>query len=180
MDVGAGASRFPPHHQQHLGVGLQPDHAVDDLDSCPLELTRPADVGLFVEARLQFDQRGDRLAGLGRLDQGLDDRRIVAGAIEGELDRHDVRILGRLADELDHDVEGLERMVDDDVLGADRREAIVAVVANATGKARRMGRKLQIAALIDDQLVGIDQAKDAIDDGNLVVAVLQLVGHESA
>jgi hypothetical protein len=50
-------------------VGLQLDEAVDDLHAGALQVARPADIGLLVEARLELDQRGDRLAGLGRLDQ---------------------------------------------------------------------------------------------------------------
>ena len=69
MHVGAQHAAFAPHHQRHLGVGLQLDEAEDHLHAGALEVARPADVGLLVEARLQLDQRGDRLAGLGRFDQ---------------------------------------------------------------------------------------------------------------
>ena len=65
---------FAAHDQRQLGVGLQLDEAVDDLHAGAFEVARPADIGLLVEARLELDQRGDRLAGFGRLDQRLDDR----------------------------------------------------------------------------------------------------------
>src|SRR3546814_11656032 len=70
-------------------------------DVCSSDL-RPADVRLLVEARLELDQRGHRLAPLGRLDQRLDDRRIVGGSIRRLLDGNDGGVLRRLPQEL-HD-----------------------------------------------------------------------------
>jgi hypothetical protein len=64
------------HHHDSL-AGLQLDEAVDDLHAGALQVAGPADVGLFVEARLEFDQRGHRLAGLGGVDQRLDDRGVA-------------------------------------------------------------------------------------------------------
>ena len=46
-----------PHHQARLAMGLQADETVGYMDSRLLERTRPLDVGLFVEAGLDFDQR---------------------------------------------------------------------------------------------------------------------------
>src|SRR3546814_5211604 len=74
MHVCAEALSLPAHHHRHLGMGLQVDEAVDDLDAGALQVARPADVRLLVEARLELDQRGHRLAPFGRLDQRLDDR----------------------------------------------------------------------------------------------------------
>src|SRR3546814_13836935 len=91
-----------------------------------------SDLALLVEARPQLDQRGDRLARLGRLAQRLDDGRVLRGAIERLLDGDDRRIVGRLAQELHHHVDALVGMVDDEVLGADRREAVAAEVADRT------------------------------------------------
>ena len=65
MDVAGELARLAADDQRQLGVGLQLDEAVDDLDAGALEVARPFDVGLLVEARLQLDQRGHRLAGLG-------------------------------------------------------------------------------------------------------------------
>ncbi len=48
------------HHLAHLGVGLQLDEAEDHLRPGPLEVAGPADIGFFVEARLEFDQRASR------------------------------------------------------------------------------------------------------------------------
>ena len=98
---------------------------------------RPQQILLLVEARLQLDHRGDRLAGLGGGDQRVDDRRLLAGAVERLLDRDDVGVLGRLAQEGDHHLEALIGVVDDDVLGPDRGEAVAVIFADPLGKARR-------------------------------------------
>ena len=65
----ASRPRLAAHHHRHLGVGLELDEAVDHLHAGAFQVARPADVGLLVEAGLDLDQRGDGLAGLGRLDQ---------------------------------------------------------------------------------------------------------------
>ena len=64
----------------------------------------------------------------------------VAGAVQGLLDRDDRRVARRLAQELDDDVEALIRVMDDDVLLPDRREAVAAEIADALRKARHVGR----------------------------------------
>ena len=125
---------------------------------------READVGFLVEAGAQLDHGGDGLAGLGRLDQRLDDRAVAAGAVQRLLDRDDVRVLRRLAQELHHHVEALERMVDDDVLGADRREAVAAEIADALREARRVGREQQVRPVVDDQLPQVGDTQDASVD----------------
>ena len=91
MHVGLERLALAPHHQRQLAVGLQLDEAVDHLHAGALQIARPADIGLLVEARLELDQRGHGLAGLGGLGQRLDDRRVGRGAIERLLDRDDVR-----------------------------------------------------------------------------------------
>ena len=87
MAIGDERAAFAPHDQRQLGVGLQLDEAEDDLRAGALEIARPADVGFLVEARLQLDKRGDRFAGLGRLDERPHDRAIGRGAVERLLDR---------------------------------------------------------------------------------------------
>ena len=114
--VAGELASLAPHHLRELGVRLQFDEAEDDLRAGPFEIARPADVRLFVETRLELDERGHRLAGLGRLGERLDDRRVRRGAVERLLDRDDVRIARRLLQELHHDVEGFVRVMDDEIL----------------------------------------------------------------
>ncbi len=144
MAVGAVALLLAADDHRGLGVGLELDEAVDDLHPCPLQRVGPEQILLLVEPGLQFDHRGHRLAGLGGVDQGADDRRLLAGAVERLLDRDDIRVLGRLAEEGDHHVERLVRVVDDDVLGADRGEAIAAIFADPLRETRRERREFEI------------------------------------
>ncbi len=131
-------------------MGLQLDEAVDHLH--PRRLHRPgqADIGFLIEPGPKLDHGGDRLTRLGRFDQRLDDGAITASAIERLLHRDHVGIGGGLAQELDHHVETLERMVDDDVLGPDGGKAIAREIADALGEARGVGREQQIRAVVDD------------------------------
>ena len=62
----------------------------------------PRDVGLLVKASLDLNQGQHLLAGLGRLDQGVDDGGVAGGAVEGLLDREDVWIISCLFDEALH------------------------------------------------------------------------------
>ena len=150
--VGGERAALAPHHQRQLGVGLEFDEAVDHLRAGALEIARPADIGLLVEARLQFDQRGDRLAGFGRLDQRLDDRGFGRGAVERLLDRDHVGIARGLLQELHHHVEGFVRVVDDQVLLPDGGEAVAAVVADALGIARIVGHEFEIGPVEPGEL----------------------------
>jgi len=67
-----------------------------------LESTGPSDIRLLVKAGLDLDQSKYLLTGLRRLDQCVDDRRVARGAIEGLLDRQDMRIISRLFNEALH------------------------------------------------------------------------------
>jgi hypothetical protein len=65
---------------------------------------------------------------------------VGAGAIDGLLDRQHVRVFGRLADEVDHRLEGLEGVVQQQVAGADRLEQVRLLDrTRAAGPARRVG-----------------------------------------
>ena len=161
-------------------MGLQLDEAVDHLHAGALEVARPADVGFLVEARLELDQRGDRLAGFRRLGQRLDDRRVGRGAVERLLDRDDVRIARRLIEELHHHVEGFVRVMDDQVLLADRREAVAALIADALGKARIVGHEFQVRPVDRDELRQLVERQHAVDQEHLVVRDAERALHEGA
>ncbi len=78
---------------------LEPHQPVDDVHAGLLQLARPADVGLLVEAGLDLHQRHDLLAGLGGVDQRVDDRGVAGRAVERLLDRQHVRVGRGLLDE---------------------------------------------------------------------------------
>ena len=90
---------------------LQPDDAVHDLRADRLEPLGPVDVGLFVEARFQLDDRHHFLAALGRRDQQIHQGRLAADAVDRLLDREHIGVVHRLAQELHHRLERFERMV---------------------------------------------------------------------
>ena len=71
-------------------------------------------------------------------------------------------------------------MMDDDVLGADRGEAVAAEVADAFWEARRVRREQQIGTVIDDQLPQIGDAQDAVGDMGLVRGGAGLGGDQGA
>src|SRR3546814_19715822 len=88
----------------------------------------PEEILLLVEAGLELDHRGYRLPSFGRVDEGADDRGLLAGAVERLLDRDHVRILGRLPEAGDHNVEALIGVVDDDILALVRLEIFAAIL----------------------------------------------------
>src|SRR5262249_39036861 len=88
-DVAVAAQRavgLLADHQDHLAVGLQADDPVHHVAAGFLQLAGPDDVGALVEARLELHDHHHLLAGLGRVDQRVHDRRGVAGPVQGLLD----------------------------------------------------------------------------------------------
>ena len=124
MHVAPDAVGLVAHDQDDFGVHLDPRQAVDDVGADPLQVARPVDVVLFVEARLELDQRRDLFAGFGRLHERRDDGRVAGSPVQRLLDRQDVRIFGGLAHELHDRIERVVGMVEQDVAFADRREEI--------------------------------------------------------
>ncbi len=159
--VGAVAFLLAPHDQADLGVGLPVHEAVDDLHAGALELRRPVQVALLVEAGLELDNGGHRLARLCRIDQRGDHRRLVAGAVERLLDRDDRRIDRRLVEEVDHHLEALVGVLDHDVLLADGGEAVAVVRQDALGIARGEGRELEVRARLAADRAQVAQAEHA-------------------
>ena len=106
---------------------LQAEHAVDDLR---------ARAARAVSAQLMFASSSKRAISSTTTVTSLPRRaasisasistEFDAGAVDGLLDRDDVGIVGGAADELDDRVERLVRVVQQDVVLADRREDVVA------------------------------------------------------
>jgi hypothetical protein len=176
--VGAVMLALAAHHHRYLGVGFPVEEAIDHLHAGAFELGGPQQVLLLVEAGLQFDHCRYRFAGFGRRDEGGDHRRLLAGAVQCLLDRHHIGIGRRLAQEIDHHLEAFVGMVDDDVLLADRREAITVMFEDAFGIARRERRELEVGAvLVEDR----GQPGDADQPARLVdqrVIETQLVAQQ--
>ena len=178
VNVGRETSAFPAHHHRQLGVRLQFDEAVNHLHAGAFEIARPSDVGLFVEPRLEFDERRDRLARLRRFGKRPHDRRVVGGAVERLLDRDDVRIARGLLQELHDDVERFIGMMNDQVLLPDRGEHIAAVIAHAFGMARNVGHEFEVGPVEPCQLRQLVHGQDAIHQQHFVVRGRQRPLHE--
>ena len=131
------------HDHDQLGMRLVADHAVHHVRARLLEAVGELDVRRFVEARHQLDDHGHVLAVACRLDQRLDDRGIRARPVQRLLDREHRGIARRLAQEVHDRREGLERMVQQHVLLADRREQ-VRRADEATRDAGRERRVLEV------------------------------------
>ena len=140
--VAMDAVGFLADHQAQLAVHLEVHQPVDDVDAGCFQPGRPGDVVALVEARLELDQHRDLLAPLGRLDQQVDQRRVGADAIQRDLDRDDVRIFDRGAQERLDRGERVERMVDQEILIGDLVEHLVGFVRRPQ-RARRERRILQ-------------------------------------
>ena len=120
MHISADAGRLAAHDQRDFGVHFQSGQTIQDMGAGFFEISGPADVAFFVEARGQLNQHGYLLAAFGRADQGLHHRRfLAAGAIEGLLDREHIRIFGRRLDKPDHRIKGVVGMVQQQVAFAE-------------------------------------------------------------
>ena len=121
VDVVAHAVALAADDEHALGVRLERREAVDDVDARLLHRARPLDVRALVEARLELHQADRLLAALGGADQRRHERRVVARAVHGLLDREHVGVVDRLLDEaLDRGRERVVGVVDEDVAVAHR------------------------------------------------------------
>jgi len=89
VEVGAEVSFLPADEKQHLAVGFEADEAVDDVDAGLLHLFGPGNIVGFIKAGLEFDQHGDLFFVMGGGDEGVEDRGVAAGAVEGHFDGED-------------------------------------------------------------------------------------------
>ena len=108
------------------------------------------DVVLFVEPRLELDQRRDLLAVLGGVDERAHHRRVAGRAVQRLLDREHVGVGGRLLHELHDRVERLVRVVQQQIAFTNRREH-VGLPDQPLGKRRRERRIVQIGLLDVDE-----------------------------
>ena len=149
--------------QRELAVRLEPDQAVDDVAARLLELAGPTDVGLLVEAGLDLDEDQHLLAGLGGVDERVDDRRVTGGAVQRLLDGEHVRVGGGLLDEALHaGRERVVRVVQQDVAPRDRREHV--------GRARGLDLGEVAVRMRDERRVlqlGTVEVGDAVQAGQV-------------
>ncbi len=70
-------------------------------------------------------------------------------------------------------------MLDDEVLLADRRKAVAAMIADAFGKARIIGNEQQIGPVDRDHFLQVVERQHAVDQERLVVAHRHRSLHEA-
>ena len=85
----------------------------------------------------------------------------------------------RLLQELHHHVEGFVGVVDDEVLLADGREAVAAVVADALGIARIVGHEFEVGPVEAGELRQLVERQHAVDQKHLVVGDRERALHEA-
>ena len=175
MHVALDLLPLSTHDQRHLGVGLESNNAIDDVNPDLLERLRPGDVRLFVATRFELDQSHDLLTALSRPDERSDDgAHRTRGPVERLLDREDVGIPGRLVDErLSGGGKGVVRMVHEDVAVIERVENVGLLHAGTLKSALRdWGPQLvlevgTIEGIDRPQAAQVEQAVDAVDIGGL-------------
>ena len=106
---------FTARNQQHLGVCLEADHAVDHLHAQRFQLLGPVDIGLFIKAGLELQHRQHFLAAAHGLGQQVHDFGVGAGAINRLFDGQHLRVVDGLAQQLQHAIKALKGLVNDDV-----------------------------------------------------------------
>ena len=146
---------------------LEADEAVDHVHARLLQCARPLDVGLFVEARLDLDERDDLLAGLGGVDERVDDRGVAGRAVQRLLDRQHVRVGGGLLDEALHARgERVVRVVHQHVAVAQRREDALGCLAFAERR-RGGGHERRVLELGPVDAVDLPQRRQVEQPGHL-------------
>src|SRR4029453_10533323 len=116
--VAANAVWLLSHDETRLAVNLRTDMAIDHVSAHLLERAGPADIRFLVEARLQLHEDGDLLAILDRRAECVGDGRGRTDTVERHLDGQNLRVDGGLAHEASDGVEGVVRVVHEDVAGA--------------------------------------------------------------
>jgi len=171
VDVAAQLVAVVANDHRELAVGLEPDEPVDDVAAGLLELAGPVDVGLLVEPGLDLDDREHLLALLRRGHEGVDDGGVATGAVEGLLDREDLRVgRGLLQEPLDARGERVVRVVQQHVVVAHGLEHVGrgrgVDVGELAARARQERRELEVVAgeAVDGpERREVEQARDAHD-----------------
>ena len=149
-------------------MGLHMGEAIDDMRARPFQTAALQDVRGLVKAGFQFHKGRDRLAVLGSLAQSRDDGAVVAGAIQGLLDRQHIGIARRLFQKADHHVEGLVRVMQQHVLLPDGGEHVAVMVQHAFRNARLERRPQQVGALGQHQFLQVGNPEQATQFHHLV------------
>ena len=179
MDVASIAVVLAAQYHQHLGVGLVADHAIHHVGSDLFKSGGDREIGFLVEARHQFHDDGDLLALSGGAQQVFHQHRVGSRAVHRHLDRHHLRIIGRLLQELDDRPEGLEWVVHQDVILADAGKDVIAL-GQHLGQAGLEWRVHQVGTIdLVRHRHQAHQVDDARDPVQVIVVEAELLQQES-
>ncbi len=165
--VSAQSVQLLTHGHCELGVGLETDNAVNDVNAGLFKLLSQFHIAMLVEARLKLNEYGNLFAFLGGADERLDKRAVAARSVECHLDRQHMRIVRRLGDEALHACgETLIRVMHQYRTTADYAENIRILIREPRRQQRlpRLEfqlRPLQIAKR--HQIVHVDWAIERVD-----------------
>ena len=178
------AAPLPPGDETDLGVDLDPLKAVLHRAAGVLQPLGPRNIVLLVEAGPQLHEDGDVLAVLRRRGQVLNELGLGGQAVDGDLDGEHIGVVGRLADELEKGVHGVEGIEEERVVPQDLREDPL-TPAEAHWKLRGKGLIAQRGSALPGELAlqGVDivHRKGGFAVEGLLTAqmqALQQVGHQ--
>ncbi len=179
MDIAPHDVPFAPDHQSDLAVDLEPHQSVDHMHAFAFQGLGPFDVALFIEPGLQLQQYRDLLPLFDGLEQGLDNGRVPAHAIERDFDRENVRIARSPPDEFHHRLEGFEGVVQEDISAADQREYILFRVGLQSR--RRVGKERFVSEIRPVQRVQFPQSSQVqgtFNQVDVLVPEFELAGQD--
>src|SRR6266851_2240971 len=105
-------------------MSLQPNKTMKYLDAGVLEIARPADIGSFIKTRLELHHRGNFFF-FRRAYQGRNDKRMLAGPVEGLLNRQYTIVFRCRFNERDDGIERIEGMMQQDIMAPQLFEQIL-------------------------------------------------------
>ena len=140
LRVVADAAGTPPRDEAQLCVHLVFRQAVEDAAPRVLEHARVVDVALLVKAGAQLEQALHLLAVLGGIGQRCRDAAAAGETVERDLDRHDVRVVRRLVQQVDEWVDALVRQREQQVVLREIGELVALLHRYVPGR-RKLGTR---------------------------------------
>src|SRR5262245_7415968 len=96
-------------------MNLEIDHAINNVRAGILKSAAPVHIAGFIKPRREFDQNANLFAVSLGCKELVYNGRIGAGAVKDAADRNDVRIRSGLLEKIDHGLEGLIWMMQENV-----------------------------------------------------------------
>ena len=121
VSVAPKALAFTARDEQHLGVGLETDHAIHHLHTDGFKLFSPIDVGFLIKTCLELHHRCHFLATANGFAQQVQHHRVTACSIDGLFDGQHIRVIDRFTQERQDTLKTFERLVNQNIFLAQMR-----------------------------------------------------------